>query len=260
MTRTTSGGDERARPVEAIGLRERKAAATRMAIERSLRERLGRTPLAEILVDDLAADAGVSRMTFFNYFPTKEHAVDFLMVAWMFGIEEDIATRGLRGVEAIELVFASTGDQVQRNPEVLRRVHSYFAGRPVDRPLPVLTAADRLALAGGRAPTVEQPVGLGRLFIRLSEEADAAGEIELRGSSYELAHMLGAVLHGTSAVGHSSPDTDWRGLFRRHVRRALGLLGRGGREPPPARVPAAYRTATTKASGAKARKRKGADR
>ena len=62
------------------------------------------------------------------------------------------------------------------------------------------------------------------------------------GSSYELAHYLGAVINGSSMLGSSSPDTDHKRLFRRHARRALGLLGAPGRsDPPPPKTPARYR-------------------
>ena len=55
---------------ERVGLRERKAAATRLAIGRALSQRLVARNLGEITVDELAEAAGVSRMTVFNYFPT----------------------------------------------------------------------------------------------------------------------------------------------------------------------------------------------
>lgn len=222
---------------ESIGLRERKAAATRLAIVASLRERLASTPLASISADDLAADAGVSRMTFFNYFPTKEHAVDLLMAIWLLELSTRIAAKRLRGVAAIELVFAQMGDEMAKAPERMRRLHAYFTSRPSDRPFPELGPAERAALG---APEESGPRGMGGLLMRLVDEARADGELDLEGSSYEIAHYLGSLATGAALVGHSSPKTDWARLFRRHVRRALGLLG-SGKDPPPPRVPAEWK-------------------
>jgi hypothetical protein len=161
------------------------------------------------------------------------------MVIWMFRLEAHIAVHGLRGAAAIEHVFAATGEVVQESPERWRRMLAHFAGRPPQRPLPVLTRADQALLApelGGRELEL---LGAGRLFIRCVEEGRRDGELPSQGSAYEVAHFLGALLHGTATIGHSSRDTDWRRLYRRHVRRALGRLTE--RDPHPPAVPAKYR-------------------
>ncbi len=228
---------------EEISLRERKAAATRIAVVQALMKRLTDTPLSEINADDLAADANVSRMTFFNYFPTKEHAVDHLMLQWLFRVQNEIASKNLRGVSALDLVFSMHGDEVAAAPERMRRLFAHFTSRPHTREMPKLTRGDRAVLAPGLSSSQELE-SLGGLLLRAIAEADSAGEIELVGSTYELAHCLGALLNGTALIGHSSPDTDWAALYRRHLWRALGLLGSGARrDPRPPKIPAAYRRA-----------------
>jgi AcrR family transcriptional regulator len=58
-----------------LGLRERKKAATRRAIaDAALDLAVERGPAA-VTVDDIAATAGVSARTVFNYFATKEEAI-----------------------------------------------------------------------------------------------------------------------------------------------------------------------------------------
>lgn len=60
---------------EAVGLRERKKTETRQALaEAALALAVERGPAA-ITVDDIAAAAGVSTRTVFNYFGTKEEAI-----------------------------------------------------------------------------------------------------------------------------------------------------------------------------------------
>lgn len=225
------------------GLRERKAAATRLALVDALRRRLATTALADVGVDQLAEDANVSRMTFFNYFPAKDHAVDLLMAIWLFRVEHAIARDRLTGARAVERTFAMMGDEVAESPDRMRRIVGYFASRPSDRPLPVLGRAERALLEPDAAEGRPDPLSLGGLFVRCVEEARRDGEIVVVGSAYELAHFLGATLNGACLIGHSSPDTDWKRLFRRHARRALGLLGAPGATDPPApRVPKPYRS------------------
>ncbi len=226
------------------GLRERKAAETRLAIVASLERRLAATDLRDITADELAGDANVSRMTFFNYFPSKRDAVDLVMVALMFRLEAGIEEKRLRGVAAIEYLFGVFGDEVAAAPHRMRRMLAHFASRAVDRPLSELTLAERMVLApelGDRVAALTPAPTLGALLMRLVEEAQDDGAL-LSGSSYELAHYLGGLLNGAALVGHSTDDTDWRRLFRRHARRALGLLGVDGlADPRPPRVPRRYR-------------------
>jgi AcrR family transcriptional regulator len=60
---------------ECASFREQKKAATREALRRAAVTLIVQRGLTEVTVEDIAAAAGVSTRTFFNYFPTKEDAV-----------------------------------------------------------------------------------------------------------------------------------------------------------------------------------------
>lgn len=57
------------------GLRARKKRQTRAAIEKAALDLVDKRGFDAVTVDDICAAADISRMTFFNYFPTKIAAV-----------------------------------------------------------------------------------------------------------------------------------------------------------------------------------------
>ncbi|MEZ4393347.1 MAG: TetR/AcrR family transcriptional regulator [Polyangiales bacterium] len=203
-----------------LGLRARKAAATRGALARALDARLAEEDLGDIKVDDLAAAAGVSRMTFFNHFATKEQALEHVFVRMLFEHEALAARRGMRGRAAIESLFDAMGRRVQESPARARRTLAHFSTRPLDREVAQLTPAERALLAPGL--DVPGSPSLGALLMRLVAEARAAGEIAVESTDYELGHMLGALFMGAALVGHSAPKQNWLALYRHHLARALG--------------------------------------
>lgn len=215
-------------------LRETKAARTRIQITQAMVEALRTTDLDQIRVEDIAARAGVARMTFFNYFPSKEAAVAWAFAADTYRLQAELEVQGLRGLPAILRIGLHFIDEIDATG--LDRLYAVWRTGQIRPEALRLTRADRLAIAG-RDDDLPL-VSFGQLLTRELERARERGELNFAGSAYEFAHFLGAVLHGLSFVLPAVQSDTRRTLAVRHLYRALGLPP--DQAGPPIPVPPAY--------------------
>lgn len=151
-----------------IGLRERRRQATRLRLTTAARALTAEHGLSGFTVEQLCEQVGVSRRTFFNYFPTKEDAVvghgddslDDDVVAWFVagggapgepsaGLLDDLVALTAAEIERI----AVTADELAAfiaatttEPDVLRRFMN--SGAALDRRL-VALVEEREGLRAG---------------------------------------------------------------------------------------------------------------
>ncbi len=97
---------ESAKSCQPLGLRARKREATRSAITAAARILTAHNGLSGFTIEQLCEDVGVSRRTFFNYFPSKEDAIIGHL------LDEFPA-------DAIATFLAGAGPDVQRGPQGL---------------------------------------------------------------------------------------------------------------------------------------------
>ena len=73
-------------------LRDRRRAQTRREIVDTARDLFLHSGFESVSVDTIAARCGISRATFFNYFPSKEHILCELLAARLDRVREKLAT------------------------------------------------------------------------------------------------------------------------------------------------------------------------
>lgn len=149
-----------------VGLRERKKAVTRSALSAAAMALAAERGVDAVTVDEIAAQAGVSSRTFFNYFATKEEA----FVAQDLALAQDLLDRlraepadaplwttlvgllgeHLDGTGTVPPAQALAEHAVRSHPSVLTQQFQQYAGMEAD-----LVA--EIARRTGSVPTSLEP-------------------------------------------------------------------------------------------------------
>jgi len=69
--------------VDSFSLREINFAKTRLNILKVVKDRITQKDFDDITVDEICKYAEISRGTFFNYFPSKNHIFNYYIRVWM---------------------------------------------------------------------------------------------------------------------------------------------------------------------------------
>jgi len=109
-----------------IPLRQRKAAATRLALLDALHDELDQRGFAQIRVKDLCGHAAISEPTFFKYFPSKVDLLTYYLQLW--SVETQChaeATAPRSGIEYLLVVFDATAACWARQPRLMAEVFAH---------------------------------------------------------------------------------------------------------------------------------------
>jgi AcrR family transcriptional regulator len=175
----------------APGLRERKAAHTKVALMNAFLEQLETKAMDEIAVKAVCEIIPVSEVTFYNYFPRKTDIISFHLRLWSVQAQWGCARARLRGLEAVRHLYRTMAEGVERRPHLMNEAVSFFSWNG-EATLSPLTSAEVMAafpdLDGvGAFRSVPIPALLRERF----EEARELGELP---SSLDVDRWLPAAL------------------------------------------------------------------
>ncbi len=129
-----------------FGKRSLNKAETRLNILRAV-YRLSETEnFRDLKVKLIVEDAGITEMTFFNYFKKKEDILQYMMGIWALDITAHQIRKPLTGSKAIRRLFSLTAQYVKQHPGLMVSFISFLVTNEIDPNANDIEAADRSLL------------------------------------------------------------------------------------------------------------------
>jgi AcrR family transcriptional regulator len=194
---------------EALPLRQRKFARTKLALLEAAIEEIRDRPLEEVRVKDLCAKVAISEASFFNYFPRKSDLLVYYIQLW--SIEMAWHVRHLAeargGLAAIEEIFRMTAARTVENPAPMGEIVAAQARMTAPPQFADIGLAERL-LAFPDLEGVDELEGQGldTLLPPLIERAVRAGELPKKTNRDAVLIALAAVFLGLPVVLRRAPQ------------------------------------------------------
>ncbi|MCH7512744.1 MAG: TetR/AcrR family transcriptional regulator [Bacteroidetes bacterium] len=206
-------------------IREIKKARIKISILNASLELIGQNSFDHVYVKQICNLVGISKVTFFKYFPQKEDILRYYYKVWSFHRAVELSKDHKSGLAGIRYLFDCVSLSYSKYPGVFLGLYGYLSklGMPV-RPFS-LKIAERTLLY----PEIENineidSLSLDQLFENFLLEAIFSKEITRTGNVKQLLHMLDTILYGTILTAHVKLSEPSPLLFKQNLEMFLESL------------------------------------
>lgn len=203
--------------IPVISLRERKSAKLKLLILKTTQEALRKQNFTEIHVKDICKTVGISKVTFFRYFPQKEDILLYLLRTWAFKTSVHLQKNQIKGLAAVRYIFDQYADLCEKHPSLMLHLIKYYAVTDiVVKPISIKKAEKALLF-----PEIEDVINFEILsFEKLLEkhllEAIFHTEITKSSNVDDLVVMLLTTTYGSIVVSKLK-QLPLKGLLKKNI-------------------------------------------
>jgi len=108
-----------------VGKREQNRAQLKLKIMETFIENMRKVLLHDLNVEEVSRQIGISKVTFFNYFHTKEEVIEYYIQLWQFKMAYEIHVRKLKGKKAVYFLFDSVSEHPSADA-IMNALWAYF--------------------------------------------------------------------------------------------------------------------------------------
>ena len=206
-------------------LREHKAAKIKLSILQTTLELIDKDSFDKLHVNQICERVGISKVTFFKYFPQKEDILLYYMRVWCFQRCVELSQEPKNGIEGIRFLFDKVCYSYERTPGLFLGLVSYLnrLDMPV-RPFP-LKLIERQMLYPDVEKILEVDVlSMDQLFENFLLEAIFNKDITKTSDTKQLVLLLDSLLFGTIMMVHMQQSEFPSIIFKHNVETLLDSL------------------------------------
>lgn len=108
-----------------VGKREHNKATMKLQIMETFIKAMESQPLDALRVEDLCKDIGISKVTFFNYFASKEQIIEYFIANWQYNICYVLSKGELQGIDGMKHIYHSVADH-KAGPNIMITLMQYY--------------------------------------------------------------------------------------------------------------------------------------
>lgn len=182
-----------------FGKRDLNKAQTRLNVLDAVYRLTETSNFRDLKVKSIADEAGITEMTFFNYFQRKEDILKYMMGIWALDLMILQHSQPLSGEAAIRRVFSHTAQQVIKHPRLMANFVASLLTSDIDPMANDIKAADRFLLYPDSPELYEAKIPSGNeILMQHLAEIDPA-----RDHMGTLLHMASS-FYGDIIVAHTA--------------------------------------------------------
>jgi len=211
-----------------MNLRKYKAARLKLDVLEQAVRLIGKKPYQDLHVADICRRVKVSKVTFFNYFPSKEDLLMYWHRVWLYTCMAEMHSKPKSGLAGISYLADSLAEEAATHPGFLYSLIGYLNDqkRPV-KPYPVETEEKNQLfpklpdLANQEIPSLEN------LIHGFVQQAVDKKELSSTIPAKELTSAITSVILGSLMAAQLSKPVPPAALVRRNLDLALKGLKKG---------------------------------
>lgn len=209
-----------------VGVRAKKSARIKVEILIASTQLVGKKSFTELYVDDICDRVGISKVTFFKYFPQKDDILLYFLRTWCLDRAVELYHTPKEGIDGILYLFDKVADTFERNPGLMLSLISYFTSltRPPS-PFPLKSVERRILYPNEVNLDKIQIMSIPQMMEKFLLEAIFKKQITLSSHTKELANLFITVLYGSIVTAHLEQISPIKVLFRRNIDNLLKGLG-----------------------------------
>lgn len=201
-----------------VGVRAKKSARIKVEILIASTQLVGKKSFTELYVDDICDRVGISKVTFFKYFPQKDDILLYFLRTWCLDRAVDLYHNPKEGIDGILYLFDKVAETFERNPGLMLSLISYFTSltRPPS-PFPLKSVERRILYPNEPDLDQIQIMSIPQMMEKFLLEAIFKKQITLSSHTKELANLFITVLYGSIVTAHLEQISPIKVLFRRNI-------------------------------------------